>query len=1605
MSFIAPPQQLYDVLGSILTGRGWRYLRYLHFRTALQMAEGTRTVLSIGAGKGLAEVALALEHPHIEFTISERRGGLRGLRRAKKLARRLGLRNVRFMTLDLLGRRLPFRNFDFVAAVDTLQYIQDPAPAAAKMAQMSSGWVYCQVPFAEEARRKNEAARERAFKEFGHYCLGYDVNQLVRLFPEPVAIRGCLWSDAGQRLRERLHELSDEQIKTEADRLLEQAEADSRPGWQGDRAEAQGIWILSRSQPQPLRSPWEKLKAFVGLGVANPYSRTWEKLDDRRLVEVSGLFDADFYRRSVDDASMTDPLGDYLRRPEAGGWPNPQFDSAYYARTHRIDSKARNPLAHYILEGRARRLRTVEDPRSAAEARYATVTTLHPQHSAPAREAPQGLAIARPMLIAAGAPIPIAAHRSASEIRAAIEASGLFDPEFYRAHNPDIVKRQVEPLGHYLRSGAREGRNPNPLFDTRYYAALAKLDAGSMNPLFHYLSEGEARGLTPSIRFEPTAYGTANPSAIRPGRTLLAYALRELREQRAQPKVQSSHAHLAARPVDVDLRQLAITVVVPVYNGGEHVRRCIDSVLAETHLPQVELLILDDASPDTATTEILNSYLNCPNVRIRRNPENFGFTRNVNTAFASESGRDIVLLNSDTVVGPRWLEHLALAAHSGSRIASATALSDNAGAFSTPDVEYNATHSRVGVPTAARLSRRAAPQAAEPFATGNGFCMYIRHEALREVGDFDAGLFPRGYGEENDWCMRANELGFRHVLALRSYVMHVNAVSFGTAKTQLRQDARRVLDARHPDYTQQLKAGIANAQGLRIQRATFANSLSSVAEAPVLPRILYVTSTRTGGVPQTNGDLMRGIGSYFAPMLLQCNSTEMTLVDASALDQRVVETHHLHERVSIRKHISEEYDATVRDWLLRYDIELLHIRHIAWHGLGLVRVAKSLGIPVVFSFHDFYTLCPSVNLIGGHGRWSAEGVCEPHIVAPLWRETDPEGMQSVLALNAKAFLDSWRRRMSLMIDQCDALVSTSRSAKALIQAQLPAALRHDDAFHVIPHGRDFDTFLETPATPNASERLRVLVPGNISDAKGLGTLLKVLELDVGRALELHVLGACPASLAEQPGVVNHGRYRREQFFELVQKIRPHVSAILSICPETFCHTLTESWAAGLPVVGSELGAVGERIAVSQAGWVVDPLDAVAVFQTFLDVRGDETGFATKTRAVRKWQQEVGRTRTIAAMSDDYLDLYRRVRSGTRLLPVDGRRATGRPRVALLAQGHYPEAPATVHVRLATLVEASTGGVSYDWTDPREFVRTALDYDGAIVCRNAADGGVLEQVARVSRSRRLPLVVDLDDDLLNVPPDKDVAGIYSSRVEGLKAVLRASSLTTVSTRELASCFEGYAERVSVSPNMLDPKLWFCPVEPSPAPAGVAEDAKLKVLYVGSPTHAEDLSVVLPVFQKLGASHGIVLHVVGVENTDRRGYVRLRAPERRYDRFVPWLRSLAPHFDVAIAPLVDTPFNRRKSALKFMEYAACGIATIASRVPPYLGVVTEGTDGLLAQDEDAWEQHLLRLLRDAAFRRQLASAALTRSGKEFLCRGNSWDSLSWRSQSPLPVSDLR
>ncbi|MGE3297451.1 MAG: glycosyltransferase family 2 protein [Porticoccaceae bacterium] len=244
-----------------------------------------------------------------------------------------------------------------------------------------------------------------------------------------------------------------------------------------------------------------------------------------------------------------------------------------------------------------------------------------------------------------------------------------------------------------------------------------------------------------------------------------------------------------------------IDVVVPVYRGLDATRRCLESVLASCCVTDFELIVIDDASPDPELSVWLDEMAAAGRIRLHRNPENLGFVATVNRAMALHPERDAVLLNSDTQVANDWLDRLRACAGGDARIGTVTPFSNNGSICSYPNVlEVNPLPA--GWPLAELDALFAVVNAGQclDLPTGVGFCLYLRRDCWAALGGFDLDRFPRGYGEETDFCMRAAKAGWRNVLCADVFVFHEGSVSFGEERAELMDQGAAAMAELHPEY-------------------------------------------------------------------------------------------------------------------------------------------------------------------------------------------------------------------------------------------------------------------------------------------------------------------------------------------------------------------------------------------------------------------------------------------------------------------------------------------------------------------------------------------------------------------------------------------------------------------------------------------------------------------------------------------------------------------------------------------------------------------------------------------------------------------------------------
>lgn len=264
----------------------------------------------------------------------------------------------------------------------------------------------------------------------------------------------------------------------------------------------------------------------------------------------------------------------------------------------------------------------------------------------------------------------------------------MFDADWYLETYPDIASRKVEPILHYIRFGAREGRDPNSLFSTSWYlTTYPDVAAAEVNPLVDYIQRGVAAGRDPSPLFNTAWYLEANPDVAKAGINPLLHFLRDgMREGRAPradhdaqswtpPTISIASPHgkdtqratfdadRAARFKDAvrssrgHLRLMTerplVSVILPTRNRAALLPSAIKSVLAQTY-PHWELLIVDDGSTDE-TPSVIAGFRSDSRLLALRSPGS-GVAAARNLALSKAKGALIAYLDSDNVWRPDFLE-------------------------------------------------------------------------------------------------------------------------------------------------------------------------------------------------------------------------------------------------------------------------------------------------------------------------------------------------------------------------------------------------------------------------------------------------------------------------------------------------------------------------------------------------------------------------------------------------------------------------------------------------------------------------------------------------------------------------------------------------------------------------------------------------------------------------------------------------------------------------------------------------------------------------------------------------------------------------------------
>jgi GT2 family glycosyltransferase/glycosyltransferase involved in cell wall biosynthesis len=663
-----------------------------------------------------------------------------------------------------------------------------------------------------------------------------------------------------------------------------------------------------------------------------------------------------------------------------------------------------------------------------------------------------------------------------------------------------------------------------------------------------------------------------------------------------------------------------VTIIVPVYGGLAYTARCLDSVVrhAETSAVPIELVVIDDASPEQPVRDYIEQFATQPAtfpVTVLRNPENLGFVRTVNRGLRLASG-DVVVLNSDTAVTAGWLDRLAAAA-APIDVATVTPLTSHGSICTLPQSVLDAFDLESANPQideCAEFVREHSLGLLPEVITGVGFCMYVTRRALDLCGLFDEDTFGRGYGEEVDFCLRASRLGLRHVVDDSTFVYHRGGVSFGDAQLDGWNRSSAIIDARYPFFRpNNTRERVTDPLGVSFA----ALELSLHDRDDTRPHVLHLLHSRldaTGGTEKYVAALLSTLEHEFDFSVFYPVESGFVLATAWMVNGRRVEHEFLLPGAATQ--VTRMNDEVARAALFAaldlFTFDAVHIHNLIGHSLAPFDALAAFAGPVVCSVHDLYLACPNFSLLymktdpcGIPDDLTVCGRCLADIAESPMPGSPPTPHISL------AYLHEFRTTVADRLDTIDHWVFASQSAADyFMRVYDPDPARMDIIEHgsVIRLGR-------RPAQPDErllrDEPLRVAFVGLGWAKKGLDAVNALAEAFRGSSIEIHHFG--PLKQAASPELHAHGAYDNELLPELLHRAGIQVVLLPGAYAETFGIVMSEALSAGIPVIGARYGALGERIRANGCGWTIDPVhpDGIRVLIERLDRARDELVHATR----------------------------------------------------------------------------------------------------------------------------------------------------------------------------------------------------------------------------------------------------------------------------------------------------------------------------------------------------------------------------------------------------------
>lgn len=607
-----------------------------------------------------------------------------------------------------------------------------------------------------------------------------------------------------------------------------------------------------------------------------------------------------------------------------------------------------------------------------------------------------------------------------------------------------------------------------------------------------------------------------------------------------------------------------VDVIIPIYKNAKVTKNCIESVLNAKNETPFYIYLINDKSPDFDMQDMLKEYSNHHKIILIENQENLGFVKSVNIGM-KKGTIDVILLNSDTIVTDNWIDKLHKTAYSNKTIATVTPFSNRATIFSYPETLVdNEIPKDFTTNELNSLVEEANRDLIIDVPTAHGFCLYIKRDALDEIGYFNENKYGKGYGEENDFSMRALSLGWRNVASCNTFIEHLGSVSFSKNRDAFVENNLKILNSDYPEYSLLIERFIEEDPLKEARRNISLKIYQKIASS----YRLFIAHSLGGGTQKAINSIIKNLKEEQEALILYLKNGIYR-----------VENRDYPFRLEYKK---DEFNLLIED-LKHLNIETIEYHHLIDFGWNGLEISKKLNIPYNVTIHDYMPLCPRINLINQNNLF-----CEVAKTKQCINCIDKSGVYENLEKMYEEVKDvkEWRDRFEIFLKEAKNIFIPDKSVKEYLDKAFIL-----DNVSLKPHPEK-EELIKIKLDNKKVNQLAII--GAIGTNKGFYQLLEIIHNAYIRDLNLNFIligfSQNDNAFSSYPNITITEKYKEEELPTILKEHNCSIALFLSIWPETFSYTLSEALQNKLYPIAYDIGAFSNRLKELDIGTLI-PIDS------------------------------------------------------------------------------------------------------------------------------------------------------------------------------------------------------------------------------------------------------------------------------------------------------------------------------------------------------------------------------------------------------------------------------